>query len=103
LGTFGVDESDQAVFTSTSVEFDESDPTGYIITGNLTFHGVTSEMVMKLNYLGTNLLDLRGIPTNVAGLEGQFEMNAKSVFGIESTSIGDRVVININGQFNQPQ
>jgi polyisoprenoid-binding protein YceI len=103
LGTFGVDESDQAVFTSTSVEFDESDPTGYIITGNLTFHGVTSEMVMKLNYLGTNLLDLRGAPTNVAGLEGQFEINAKSVFGIESTSIADRVVININGQFNQPQ
>jgi polyisoprenoid-binding protein YceI len=103
LGTFGVVESDEAVFASTSVEFDESDPTGYIITGNLTFHGVTSEMLMKLNYLGTNLLDLRGTPTNVAGLEGQFEINAKSVFGIESTSIADRVVININGQFNQPQ
>lgn len=103
LGTFGVEESDEAVFTSTSVEFDETDPTGYIVTGDLTFHGVTSELAMKLNYLGTDLIDLREVPTNVAGFEGQFEMNAKTVFGIESTSIGDRVVVNINGQFTQPQ
>ena len=103
LGTFGVEESDLAIFESTNVEFDNTDPTGYIVTGNLTFHGVTSDLEMKLNYLGTDLVDLRGTPTNVAGFEGQFEMNAKSVFGIESGSIADRVVINVNAQFRQPQ
>ena len=103
LGTFGVEESDIAFFESISVEFDESDPTGYIATGNLTFHGVTSDLQMKLTYLGTDLLELRGTPTNVAGFEGQFEFNAKSVFGIESNNIADRVVINVNAQFRQPQ
>ena len=103
LGTFGVEESDLAVFESTSVVFDETDATGYIVTGNLTFHGVTSDLEMKLNYLGTDLLDLRGTPTNVAGFEGQFEFNAKSVFGIESSNIADRVVINVNAQLRQPQ
>ncbi len=102
LGTFGVEDSDEAIFTSTSVEFDESDPTGYLVTGDLTFHGITSEVTMQLNYLGTDQLNLRGAETNVAGFEGQFEINAKTVFGIESGSIADRVVININGQFTQP-
>ena len=103
LGTFGVEESDLALFESTSVVLDDTDPTGYIVTGNLTFHGITSDLEMKLNYLGTDLLDLRGTPTNVAGFEGQFEFNAKSVFGIESNNIADRVVVNINAQFRQPQ
>ena len=103
LGTFGVEESDLAVFESTGVAFDEKDATGYLVTGDLTFHGVTSNLEMKLNYLGTDLIDLRGIPTNVAGFEGQFEFNAKSIHGIESSSIADRVVININAQFLQPQ
>jgi polyisoprenoid-binding protein YceI len=110
-GTFGIEDPDLdtfegtnlAIFESTEVVFDESDPTGYIVTGNLTFHGVTSDLQMKLNYLGTDLLDLRGTPTNVAGFEGQFEFNAKSVFGIESSNIADRIVININAQFKQPQ
>lgn len=103
LGTFDVETSDEAVFISKSVVFDETDATGYIVTGDLTFHGITNEVIMKLTYLGTDLLDLRGTPTNVAGFEAQFEINALTVFGIESGNIADRVVININGQFKQPQ
>ncbi|MGI9544001.1 MAG: YceI family protein [Cyclobacteriaceae bacterium] len=108
LSTFGAEGgepfiADEAMFESKSVVFDESDPNGYVITGDFTFHGVTEEVIMKLTYFGTDLLDLRGTPTNVAGFEGQFEINAKTVFGIESSSISDRVVININGQFRQPQ
>lgn len=102
LGTFGVEVSDEAVFTSTSVAFDENDPTGYIVTGDLTFHGVTDEVIVKLNYVGTDLLDLRGVLTNVAGFQAQFEFNAKSIFGIESNNIADRVVINVSSQFKQP-
>lgn len=102
-GTFGVEESDEAVFISKSAVFDESDPTGYIVTGDLTFHGVTDEVIMKLTYLGTDFLILRDVPTNVAGFEAQFEINALTVFGIESDNIADRVVINMNGQFKQPQ
>ncbi len=102
LGTFGVEDSDLAIFESSNVVFDEADPTSYIVTGNLTFHGVTSDIEMKLTYLGTNELVLRGTPTNVAGFEGQFEFNAKSVFGIESNNIADRIVININAQLRQP-
>ena len=103
LGTFGVDESDEAVFVSRSAVFDETDPTGYIVTGDLTFHGITDEVIMTLNYLGTDLLDLRGDLTNVSGFEAQFEINALTVYGIESGNIADRVVVNMNGQFKQLQ
>jgi len=103
LGTFGVDESDEAIFVSKSAAFDESDPTGYIVTGDLTFHGVTDEVIMKLTYLGTDFFTLRDVPTNVSGFEAQFEINALTVFGIESGNIADRVVVNMNAQFKQPQ
>ena len=103
LGTFGVDESDEAVFVSRNVAFDEANPTGYIVTGDLTFHGVTDEVIMTLNYTGTDLVDLRGTLTNVAGFEAQFEFNALTVYGLESSNIADRVVVNMNGQFKQPQ
>ena len=102
-GTFGVEESDEAVFISRSVAFDESDPTGYIVTGDLTFHGVTDEVIMKLTYLGTDLIILRDVPTNVAGFDAQFEINALTVYGIEYDHIAVRVVVNMNGQFKQPQ
>lgn len=103
LGTFGVEELDEAIFVSKNVVFDETDPNGYIVTGDLTFHGVTDEVIMKLTYLGTDLLTLRDVPTNVAGFDGQFEINAQTIFGIESGNIADRVVVNINCQYKQPQ
>jgi polyisoprenoid-binding protein YceI len=100
-GTLGTAENNEAVFTSSKVEFDPKG--GYIVSGNLAFHGVTHPITMHLNYIGTNLLGSGQTATNVAGFSAQFEINAKTVFGIVSGNIADRVVIKINAQFKKPQ
>jgi polyisoprenoid-binding protein YceI len=100
LGTFGTEVSDQATVVSKSVKKDGKG--GYIVTADLTFHGVTSEVLIQLNYSGTEQLDLRGIPTLVAGFTAEFEINAKSVFGIVSDNIADRVAIKVNSQYKKP-
>ena len=104
LGTFGTDVSDEASFASTSIT--EDGEGGYIIKGDLTFHGITSEVTGTLEYIGTEFYDVDsgifGAPLNVAGIIITFEMNAISVFGIESGNIADRVVVIASGQFKKP-
>ena len=104
LGTFGTDISDEASFASTSIT--EDGQGAYIIKGDLTFHGVTSEVSGTLEYAGTEFHDVDsgifGAPLNVAGIVITFEMNAISVFGIESGNIADRVVVIASGQFKKP-
>jgi len=104
LGTFGTADSDEATFASTSIT--EDGDGAYIIKGDLTFHGVTSEVTGTLKYVGTTTFDensgINGAPLKVAGLIVTFEMNAKTVFNIESGSIADRVVVIASGQFKQP-
>ena len=99
--TLRTSESDEATFTSTGVVY--NDEGGYDVIGDFTFLGVTREVTLKLEYLGTDLLELRNGPTNVAGFQGQFEILAKSVFGLESDNVADRIVIKVNAQFKQPQ
>lgn len=103
-GTLGVEERDEAIFTSRSVTFDNAG--AYLVVGDLDFHGRTDEVTMQLTYLGKTLFDessgLFGAPFAVAGFEGEFEFNAKSVFGIESTNVADRIVIKINAQYKKP-
>lgn len=104
LGTFDVETRDDAVFTSKSVAFDGVG--GYLVVGDLDFHGRTDEITMQLNYLGSTRFDessgLRGTPFSVAGFVGEFEFNAKSVFGIESSNIADRISVKINAQYKKP-
>ena len=105
LNTFGVTTiSDTAKIKTTSIEFD--DVGGYNAHADLTFHGVTKDVLMKLTYIDSTHFPLGsgigGAPLSVAGLIGQFEFNAKSDFGITSSSIADRVRIKISCQFKKP-
>ncbi len=108
VGTFGIVEgditSDEATLVSKSVAFDNNG--GYNVKADLTFHGVTSEVDFKLNYSGITFFDegsgVFGAPLNLVGFTGEFQMNAKSIFGIESSNIADLVTVKINMQFKQP-
>ncbi len=104
LSTFDVATLDTAYLTSTLVTLDNKG--GYIVKADLNFHGVTSEVTMKLAYAGSKYYDadsgLSGAPYTLAGLSGEFEMNALTVFGIDSHNIGDRVKIRVNAQFKKP-
>jgi polyisoprenoid-binding protein YceI len=95
--TLGTSVNNEAVFTSTNVVFNPKG--GYIVTGNLAFHGVTRPVTMQLDYISNNLITSGQNQIHLAGFSGQFEINAKSVFGIESGNIADRVVIKINAQY----
>jgi len=105
LNTFGVTTiSDTAKFQTTSIEFDNLG--GYIAHADLDFHGVKKEVLMKLTYVKSTHFDassgIGGAPLSIAGLSGQFEFNAKSDFGIVSSSVADRVRIKVNAQFKKP-
>lgn len=107
LTTFGttatlVDEvQNLAKIKTTKVELSTTDK-GYIVTADLTFHGVTKPVTLKLDYAGsTNLTSSTGAPYKLAGLSGQFQINAQSDFGIASTNIADKVVIKINCNFKK--
>ncbi|MDX1685496.1 MAG: YceI family protein [Saprospiraceae bacterium] len=104
LGTFATDVSDEATFESTEVT--EDGKGGYNVTGTLTFHGVTSPVTGTLEYVGTTFFDensgVRNAPLNVSGFIVEFEFMAKSVFGIESSNIADRVRVIASGQFKKP-
>lgn len=105
LNTFDTANNDEATFVSTHVEKDGEG--GYLINGDLSFHGVVSNVTGILEYTGTTFFDensgVFGAPFNLAGFVVRFQMNAKSVFGIESGSISDAVTVIASGQFKQPQ
>jgi len=108
LGTFGIvdgDEStDEALLVSKSVSFDNNG--GYNVVADLTFHGVTSEVDVKLNYAGITSFDensgIFGAPLNLSGFTAEFQFNALTTFGIESSNIADVVNVKLNMQFKQP-
>lgn len=99
VNTLGMDVDPDAVYTSTHVDFDNKG--GYIVTGILDFHGVTSEVTMTLNYTGTTHIDASN-PYDLGGLKAQFEMSAISVFGIASTNIDNRVIVRLDMNFRKP-
>ena len=103
LGTFGTDISDEASFKSTEFKLDNEG--AYTFTGDLNFHGVESSISGTMEYQGTTLFDensgIHGAPLNVAGFVVRFEFNAKSVFGIESGNIADRITVIASGQFKK--
>lgn len=103
LNTFATAVYDTAKFVTTSIEFD--DLGGYNAFADVTFHGVTKNIPVKIHYISATHFDensgVGGAPFYIAGLTGVFEINAKSDFGIESTSIADRVRITVNTQFKK--
>lgn len=68
---------------------------GYLVDANMTFHGFTKSVVVKLSYFkqtdqGTYMM---------AGLTAEFVFLAKTDFGIVSGNIDDKVTITINTNF----
>lgn len=99
VNTMGMNENPDAIFTSTHVDFDNKG--GYIVMGILDFHGITSEVTMTLEYTGTTHVDASN-PYDIAGLKGQFEMSAITIFGVESTSIDNRVIVKLDMNLRKP-
>lgn len=98
VNTLGMNDDPDAVITSKFVEFDGKG--GYNVVADLDFHGVTSEVDMKLFYTGATYVDA-STPYTLAGLKAEFEMSAKTVFGIESSNIDNRVVVHLDINFRQ--
>jgi polyisoprenoid-binding protein YceI len=100
IGTLGMESNSEATFSSTLVEFDNEG--GYIVTGNMEFHGVTSSATMHLVYNGTTFYDensgVYGAPFYLAGFTATLDMQAKAVYGVETTNISDlvKVIMDIN-------
>jgi polyisoprenoid-binding protein YceI len=100
-GTQNLTVTNLAKIKSTKVEFDPAS-NGYIVTLDMTWQGklaqpLTKSIVGKLSYVS------RARPTgatyDVFGLQLAFQFN-KSDFGITSTSIGDKIDIECNMNFN---
>lgn len=87
--------TDTAWFRSTSCERYGS---GYLVKGDFTFNGVTRNIEMPMAYApkATATNATTGKKTDRAGLSGNFNINAKTVFGVTSGSIDDIVNINVN-------
>jgi polyisoprenoid-binding protein YceI len=93
---FEVDNHPQLVFQSTSVAPKGSD---YVLTGDLTIHGVTRPVDLTLEYNGTSPDPWGGTR---AGFSAQTEISRKD-FGIEfnmpleggGVVVGDKVQINL--------
>jgi len=98
LGTYGTasaktsEPENIATIKSTSAKYNATD-SDFLITADFTFHGVTLPVTIKLTYVPQT--HLNGGYT-IAGFSGQFEFNALSDYGIESTNIGNKVVVKMN-------
>lgn len=90
-----------AIIKSKSVVYSTTDK-GYICTCDMTFKGVTAEVTAKLYYSGllkvadANPTAVPPTPErNAMGFQLLFPINAKTVFGVSSSSIAD--LVNIEG------
>ena len=105
LGTFGtalgkVDEAENlAVIKLKSIEPSKTDK-GYIVKCDMTFKGVTKEVTGKLSYTGKTRIAAT-TPYDIAGLTLEFQMLAKTDFGVVSTSVADKVTVKSNAQFKK--
>jgi len=104
IGTFGTStgaayiDSNLAILKSTKVEFSTTDK-GYVVTADLTFHGVTKSITGKLDFAGKTSETFNGSTFDVYGLNLSFSILAQTDFGIESTSIADNVDIKSGAAF----
>ena len=68
---------------------------GFIVDAELTFNGVTKPVTIKLIYHPQSL------DNTLAGISAEFDFLAKSIFGIESTNIADKVTVKMNLTFKK--
>jgi polyisoprenoid-binding protein YceI len=99
VNTLGMNDFPTGTLTSKSVQYDNKG--GYNVVADLSFNGVTAEVDMTLKYTGKTFIDANN-PYNLAGLYGEFEMSAQSIFGIESSSIDNRVIVKIDVNLREP-
>ncbi len=98
--TFGLTKgtpSDTAKFVSKKVELDRKG--GYNVTADMTFHGVTKEVLMSLKYSGKAYFPNATDATKsywTQGFTGQFEFNALSDYALVTTNIADRITVKMN-------
>jgi len=100
-GTQNLTVTNLAKIKSTKVEFDPTS-NGYIVTLDLTWQGkltqpLTKSIIGKLSYVPRSTP--AGMTYDVFGLQLTFQFN-KADFGITSTSIGDKIDIECNMNFN---
>jgi polyisoprenoid-binding protein YceI len=89
--------ADTAKLVSKSVVLDNKG--GYIATCDMTFHGVTKEVKMQLNYSGKTYFPSAADYKKsywVQGFTTQFEFKALSEYGLVTTNIADNVVVKMN-------
>lgn len=91
-----------AKIKSTKIEFDPYS-SDYICTFNLTWQGkmgapVTKTIIGKLKYIKKSTI-AAATPYKVFGLQLKFQFNCRD-FGVVSTSIGDKIDIECNMNFN---
>lgn len=101
-GTQNLTVTNLAKIKSTKVELDPNS-NGYIVTLDLTWQGklaqpLTKSIVGKLNYIPKATI-ATATPYDVFGLQLLFSFNCRD-FGITSTSIGDKLDIECNMNFN---
>jgi polyisoprenoid-binding protein YceI len=101
-GTQNLTVTNLAKIRSTKIELDPNS-NGYIVTLDLTWQGklaqpITKSIVGKLNYVPRATI-AGATPYDVFGLQLTFQFN-KADFGIVSTSIGDKIDIQCNMNFN---
>lgn len=101
-GTQNLTVGNLAKIKSTKVELDPNS-NGYIVTLDMTWQGklaapLTKTYVGKLSYVPEATV-AAATPYKVFGLQLTFQFN-KSDFGITSTSIGDKIDIQCNMNFN---
>jgi polyisoprenoid-binding protein YceI len=101
-GTQNLTVTNLAKIKSTKVELDPNS-NGYIVTLDMTWQGklaapLTKSYVGKLSYVPEATI-ATATPYKVFGLQLKFSFN-KSDFGIVSTSIGDKIDIECNMNFN---
>ncbi len=101
-GTQNLIVTNLAKIKTTKVEFDETSG-DYIATFNLTWQGklaapLTKSIVGKLKYIKKSTIAAAS-PYDVFGLQLSFQFNCRD-FGIISTSIGDKIEMECNMNFN---
>ncbi len=105
-GTFGVNTSmtiqteNVAIIKTKSIELSKSD-NGYVVKADLTFHGSTKEITGKLTYDGQISTGSGASLKYVYGFSFEFQILAKTDFGIASNNIADKVTIRCNAIFRQ--
>ena len=100
-GTYYVSDpsTDTAYFNSTSVA---PYGDGYKATGDFTFRGVTKSIDMYFTYTGQADYSADGDGSAIkGGFSGEFDIMAKSDFGVASTAIADKVHIAVSANYRK--